>query len=292
VLKKAVFAFFFVCMLGVTLNFSVIFADHQTIAIKIDGQPFVAPEGELQSYIIREGRIMLQIRLLAKALSISDDTQHISWDRLVNEKTIQMDTAAENKKGRVYLPLRYIAEALGFKVAWVEKSHTVHILTEASNNLAQYNLMNISNGFPITIHGEGYTLTINDTHIYLYDSQEAKDLVSKYGLKQAVNGTPHYLVWLNVGIENTGVQDIGSDSLTNQSPFSFGFHPADEEKVQPTQPTQDFDTMNNVEVLYKWRLSANQSLQSHIALILTQKDIERYFVKTDKENIMLALRQS
>lgn len=41
--------------------------------------------------------------------------------------THQMDVAAYVKNGRVMLPLRYVAEALGLQVSWVPQTKTVII---------------------------------------------------------------------------------------------------------------------------------------------------------------------
>lgn len=46
---------------------------------------------------------------------------------LVNGEYRQNDTVATIKNGRVYLPIRIVAEALGFKVDWVQETKTVLI---------------------------------------------------------------------------------------------------------------------------------------------------------------------
>jgi hypothetical protein len=241
---------------------------------------------------------MLSIRFLTTILAIPSDAEQIQWDsgkkmvRISYNKTlIELKTIAENMKGHIFLPLREIAEAMGFNVVWDKEHQTVHILAE-SNRLAQFNLVLLMDGFPFTVKGEGYDFTLNDALIYPFHSIKAKRLIDKYGLKPPTQGTPYYLVWLDVGIMNTGLKVVGSDLTSNESPFSFGFHPADQDQIQPTQPGAEFDVMNSVDVLYKWRLKPQERTQSHIALILTQKDIERFFIKTEKENMMLAIRQS
>ncbi|MCI5892096.1 MAG: copper amine oxidase N-terminal domain-containing protein [Clostridiales bacterium] len=38
----------------------------------------------------------------------------------VNDKSIQMDTSAIIKDDRTYIPVRFVAEALGLTVEWIQ----------------------------------------------------------------------------------------------------------------------------------------------------------------------------
>jgi hypothetical protein len=282
--------------------------------IQLNGLPFMSPSGEPAPYINKDGRTMVPVRFLSSALGVMNDDQHIKWDAqnkmvtIVKDKTnidiqvgnkllmrssgsIKMNTSAEMKSGRVFIPLRYIAESLDARIEWDEQKHIVHILTDTTNNFSRYNLFNISGGFPVSIKGNDSELTINSAFIYPYDSIEAKDIIQKYGFKGATEGTSNYLVWMDILLKsNEGKLSASLDG--KNFPFSFGFNPADKDNVQPIQPKAEFDIVNNPDILYKWRLDQINVVHSHIALILTYKDIERFFVKSDKDQITLAIRQS
>lgn len=47
----------------------------------------------------------------------------------VNGKTKQMDTVAQQKQNRTFVPLRFVSEALGAKVIWHKDLYSVEILT-------------------------------------------------------------------------------------------------------------------------------------------------------------------
>ena len=100
-------------------------------------------------YIDSKGKILVPIRFISEELGGS-----IKWDASKNQiiiynegdeihltvgspqavitrgtfrKQINMGTAAVSKNGRVMVPLRFITEALGFSMKWVESAHTVFI---------------------------------------------------------------------------------------------------------------------------------------------------------------------
>ena len=94
---------------------------------------------------------MVPLRFLGNALGVSDD--NITWDS--NSQTVtmkqggktlefmvdsfnytadgqikQMDTVPELTSGRVMLPARYVAEAFGYKVYWVQNAKAVMVTTK------------------------------------------------------------------------------------------------------------------------------------------------------------------
>ncbi|WP_449241490.1 stalk domain-containing protein [Desulfoscipio gibsoniae] len=103
------------------------FVDGQTPSISMDAKPF-----------IESGRIFVPVRYLGNALGVDND--NIEWESpratfkqpdmpvvelAVGSKVIKsdgaattMDTAPLLKTGRTYLPARFVAEALGYEVAW------------------------------------------------------------------------------------------------------------------------------------------------------------------------------
>lgn len=100
-------------------------------------------------YIDNAGRTMVPIRFIANAMGILD-TQ-ITWDQatktatIFGEKvvsikvgsnqivasgtTITMDTVAVNNNGRIFVPARFVANALGAGVDWDAATQTVRIYT-------------------------------------------------------------------------------------------------------------------------------------------------------------------
>ena len=104
----------------------------QTIAM--DAAPFID----------EHSRTMVPIRYIGNALGVTDDKITYNKDTktasigdaeittgsdviTVNGKETKMDTAAVNKDGRIYVPARFITEALGGHVAWDGTTRTVTV---------------------------------------------------------------------------------------------------------------------------------------------------------------------
>ena len=110
-------------------------------------------------YIDSKGKILVPIRFISEELGGS-----IKWDASKNQiiiynegdeihltvgspqavitrvkfrKQINMGTAAVSNNGRVMVPLRFITEALGFSMKWVESAHTVFIEKNVSKEPEQ-----------------------------------------------------------------------------------------------------------------------------------------------------------
>jgi len=110
------------------------FINGETPGIKMDATPF-----------IQDGRTFVPIRYLGNALGVTD--KYIFWNSpkvtfkepgmpvvelSVGSKIIKsggvsrnMDVAPILKAGRTYLPARYVAEALGYEVAWDAENKVV-----------------------------------------------------------------------------------------------------------------------------------------------------------------------
>ena len=96
-------------------------------------------------YIDRNNRMMVPIRYAANAMGVTDT--NILWNGYTQTATISgaigviqvkvastslvtsngmvtMDTVAVNKDGRIYVPVRYIANALGASVSWDQATRT------------------------------------------------------------------------------------------------------------------------------------------------------------------------
>jgi inhibitor of cysteine peptidase len=106
---------------------------------------------------IENGRAFIPVRFLASALGIPDEG--ITWDEAartvtisqegkllkltiennilqVDSRAIVMDAVPQLKDGRVVLPARWVAEALGYAVTWNEGSKTVRIAPPGSREPA------------------------------------------------------------------------------------------------------------------------------------------------------------
>lgn len=111
------------------------FLNDKTPGIKMDAVTFMEND-----------RTYVPVRFLANALGITDD--HIKWDDAAQAATLESDklkvkltvgqkgvdvngqvtptdVAPLLRNGRTYLPARFVAEALGFKVDWVNGTQMV-----------------------------------------------------------------------------------------------------------------------------------------------------------------------
>ncbi len=109
------------------VGFDQYFINNETPGIKMDAKPFV-----------EQGRTFVPVRYLANALGVTNE--NIGWESprvtlaepgfpvvelAVGSKTIKsdgkaaaMDVSPQARDGRTYLPARWVAEALGYEVAW------------------------------------------------------------------------------------------------------------------------------------------------------------------------------
>lgn len=102
-------------------------------------------------YLNSDNRTMVPLRFLGNALGVADE--YIIWDNesktatlelggkdlkftvgssiyFVGDLSTEMDTVPELTGGRVMLPARYVAEAFGYKVYWVQNARAVMITTK------------------------------------------------------------------------------------------------------------------------------------------------------------------
>lgn len=115
------------------------------MAIYVNDVPLTIPDHEPKAFINRDGRTMLPVRHVSEALGATVDwnadtetvtiagneTQVtlVSGQRQarVNNITIDLDTAAEIVQGRTFVPLRFVSEALGVEVDWVEETQQIRL---------------------------------------------------------------------------------------------------------------------------------------------------------------------
>lgn len=159
----------------------------------IDGNLFAGPTDEPSPYINKDQRTMVPIRFFAEALGVPNDEDHIAWDQelktaiivkdntiiyippgkryiIVNGQHIAMDTVAEIKDQRVFIPARFLAEALDCNVQWDDANQRVIIFTP--EYLENHQAMKT-----------GRLLDINDPWIIdaFYEKWQSKVNVARYG---------------------------------------------------------------------------------------------------------------
>jgi hypothetical protein len=107
------------------------------ISISVDGNTVSFPDA--QPFIDEKGRTQVPIRAVSEMLDCTVDWNDITKTATVtrengdtvaltlgsdvmtiNGKTTQMDTAAMIKDDRTYIPVRFVAEALGLSVEWID----------------------------------------------------------------------------------------------------------------------------------------------------------------------------
>jgi S1-C subfamily serine protease len=103
---------------------------------------------DVAPFIGADGRVQVPVRYLALALGVEEpnivwdagrrtitlmDRDHVlqmtigSRTMLANGVPVVMDTAPMIRNGRTFLPARYVAQALGWEVAWIEGPQVVRI---------------------------------------------------------------------------------------------------------------------------------------------------------------------
>ena len=131
-------------------SFTALAAD--TISIKLDGKTVTA---EVPPFTDANGRTMVPVRLISEALGANvgweGNTRTVTVTRgptvielqidspriTTNGATAAMDTAAVIKDDRTFVPVRYIAEALGLNVGWDAASKTVVLTSAGASGSAQ-----------------------------------------------------------------------------------------------------------------------------------------------------------
>lgn len=151
-MKKFLVMVLVFCMLAGTTS---VFADVANRQIVIDGEVVAIPE-EMGTICERDDRTFVPIRFLMEnfghivvyepsqqSATITDPETKISYFMMAGRndlfmlslgetKTVKMDTKVfiNNEEGRMYVPLRYIAEIIGYKVDWDAETDTVVLTSQ------------------------------------------------------------------------------------------------------------------------------------------------------------------
>jgi hypothetical protein len=231
-LKKRILSFAMMLTLAASLSTSA-FADTAKLSFQIDSKDFVTPAGEQDPYINGDGRTMVPIRFVGNALGVNDN--NITWKAdnqtatvnkdgvsieitvgkryiTTNGTQVQMDTAAELTEGRLFIPARYISEALGARVEWDGAKNRIYILSDKNSNLARFAFKDIK--LPIKFEGESYDYTLNQAFVLQAGTDEFNDYVKNNNLNVGSDTT--FLIKTNFTLKNKGTGTIswsnGNDS--------------------------------------------------------------------------------
>jgi len=136
-----------IILLIISLTFSfVAAAAEREIKVTIDGKEVLFPD---QKPIAENQRTLVPVRFVSEALGANVDwiqqEQKVKIEKdgqlielilgqkkvKVGDKTIELDVAAKGYNQRTMVPLRFISEALGCNVEWVQETYTVVITTSA-----------------------------------------------------------------------------------------------------------------------------------------------------------------
>ncbi|MEW6574643.1 MAG: copper amine oxidase N-terminal domain-containing protein [Bacillota bacterium] len=79
----------------------------------------IAWDAKTKTVQLRKGNVALTLRLGSRLLEVTDP--------LGNTRRVQMDVAPEIAAGRTMLPVRWVAEQLGYRAAWEAQTQTVRI---------------------------------------------------------------------------------------------------------------------------------------------------------------------
>lgn len=121
-------------------------AASKEVTVTVDAKKVNFPDGKP---LLEESRVLIPVRFVSEALGAKVDYKNRtvlikqsakSISMKVNtsivtsgDKRIFLDVPARLQKGRVYVPLRFVSEALGANVDWNSKKYLVTITTAGAN---------------------------------------------------------------------------------------------------------------------------------------------------------------
>ncbi|WP_188831543.1 copper amine oxidase N-terminal domain-containing protein, partial [Paenibacillus aceti] len=143
-------------------------------------------------------------------------------------QTKQMDTVAQQKQNRTFVPLRFVSEALGAKVIWHKDLYSVEILT----GLAAVQEEKKDDKVDDTADNATSTLPK-----YIEDSWGVKRSIEGETQKTTSEGFSHYNSY-NSGLIASGHKSNGKDLMFLQSQVRF-----DKDGVDYSQQVKDLDEL-------------------------------------------------
>lgn len=283
-------------------------AASSTISLQVDEKPFIANADIPSPYVNQDGRTMVPLRFISENMGAS-----VAWNGdanqamiqkgnttiyvtvglnqiVVNGSNVDMDTTAENTGGHVFIPARFIAEALGAEVDYNPELNKVFILSDKTNNFIAFGLKS-QVSFPYTITSKGLKVTINNIHVYPVNSDEAQSYIKKYRLGSANTGTQYFFIWANVTLRNESDHDIGFPSTDWVHKWEINADGINHEQAEPGI-LDLHNTYNSPDYLWGWNLKTGESLTTNVAYFsnkqhLTYVTLHGY--QNARENYDLAL---
>ncbi|MCC3378776.1 copper amine oxidase N-terminal domain-containing protein [Paenibacillus farraposensis] len=142
---KKKFMMIFALILIVSSLGQVVSAAGKEVTVTVDSKKVNFPDGKP---IMEENRVLIPVRFVSEALGAKVDYKNQTVLIKQSEKNISMkvntsivttgdkkillDVPARLQKGRVYVPLRFVSEALGAQVDWNSKKFLVTITTASA----------------------------------------------------------------------------------------------------------------------------------------------------------------
>ncbi|MCC3379276.1 copper amine oxidase N-terminal domain-containing protein [Paenibacillus farraposensis] len=142
---KKKFMMIFALILIVSSLGQVVSAAGKEVTVTVDSKKVNFPDGKP---IMEENRVLIPVRFVSEALGANVDYKNQTVLIKQSEKNISMkvntsivttgdkkiflDVPARLQKGRVYVPLRFVSEALGAQVDWNSKKFLVTITTASA----------------------------------------------------------------------------------------------------------------------------------------------------------------
>lgn len=133
-------------------------------------------------------------------------TEQIFVTVKVNDKCIKMDTEPYIKDGRTYVPVRFVAEALGSKVEWIPEEKEILICENTKDKDSKTELSETVAGTVYANENEAIKLEIGSKEVLAYGQKKEIDVAA-----ELVNGRT--MVPLRFVSENLGC-DVIWDELT------------------------------------------------------------------------------
>lgn len=133
-------------MMVVLLGMSIAATAAANVNVAIDGNPISIAPDYGTPYVDSANRTMVPIRVVSENLGAK-----VSWDQATQTAAINgsikvklgsniiqtsygpitMDTSAALKDSRIYIPFRFVGNALGYDVSWTGSTNTANIITKS-----------------------------------------------------------------------------------------------------------------------------------------------------------------
>ncbi|GAA0387675.1 copper amine oxidase N-terminal domain-containing protein [Paenibacillus motobuensis] len=144
-LKKIGFALMSLVLILTMIPAMTSAASKLSIVVEVNGELILFPDAK--PFMDKSNRVQVPVRFVSEALGaevgwnskskqvtvqLGEDTTVLTMGKkayTVNGQTKQMDTVAQQKQNRTFVPLRFVSEALGAKVIWHKDLYSVEILT-------------------------------------------------------------------------------------------------------------------------------------------------------------------